>query len=336
MNDTSHLDELHARTKNLLENGMDIHMARGKAWLEQRIKIWNEKHGDNFWILIYGDFKPPAEALHIKELGITIHPERIQGSVVNNSCACVLKATVEVKELSVPCIIDAIRRINIFLGTWTLLTWGNASCRWWSWLTHDSGGGIVEPINPKNLTESVSCISNLPIAIKPKVEAALYWVREPKNLIKESARSDLLRVYVSYWNAFECLVEVVNTISPEKKTSKKEKQEKINDYLRNLAGPPTSEDIINCYRIIDPGFKGKASSALKKCFSIGYETLIEECFNRVDQENRLYQIRNSINHGDVDAENLEEQVRIESRLIRLQLIVWGMFRYIFSVFQPSV
>lgn len=43
------------------------------------------------------------------------------------------------------------------------------------------------------------------------------------------------------------------------------------------------------------------------------------------QANRLYDIRNAINHGDIDAENPTEILRVESRLRRLWMIVWRMF-----------
>jgi hypothetical protein len=43
------------------------------------------------------------------------------------------------------------------------------------------------------------------------------------------------------------------------------------------------------------------------------------------KEERLYDIRNAINHGDVDAENPNELLRLEARLRRLWLILWRMF-----------
>jgi hypothetical protein len=44
-----------------------------------------------------------------------------------------------------------------------------------------------------------------------------------------------------------------------------------------------------------------------------------------ERQQRLYQIRNDINHGSVDAENPTELVRVEARLRMLWLIVWRMF-----------
>ena len=335
-NSETSFEELLARTQELIAEGNDHSKAHNTAWLEHRIKVWKEKWGSHFWVLIYGDFKPPTEDYRIDELGITIHHETIENSVVDNSATCVLKATIDIKDLSVPSILDAINRINLLLGSWVLVTWGNAPCRWWSWLTHDSGGSVAEPIAHKDLTKAISSIVSLPENIRGKIDAALYWVREPKNLIKESARSDLLRIYVSYWNAFECLVEAVDILKPQKKLSKLEKQEKLDEYLNKLEGSPKPSDIIECYKIINPGFKAKAINVLNVCFGEDSQAKIDECFNQDDKTDCLYQIRNSINHGDIDAENLEELIRIQSRLTKLWEIVWGMFGRLVSFPTPVV
>lgn len=203
---------------------------------------------------------------------------------------------------------------------------GNTTCRWWSWLTHDTGGTAFEPIVHENLDMAISGVVRLTPKIKKKVVSALYWVREPRNLLRESTRIDTLRVYASYWNAFECLVEAVDLLKPQSKMSKDEKQKSIDRYLSSLDGKPTPSDISKCYRnVIDPGFKAKAINALRVCFGEKSKVHIDECFNQKNKKDSLYQIRNSINHGDIDAENLEELIRIETRLTKLWIIVWGMF-----------
>lgn len=319
-------DELFARMQDLLSKGIDPSKASKTAWLEQRISIWKNKWGDNFWIFIYGDFRPPQDDYRVDELGITIHAEKIENSVVNHSATCVLKATVELEELTIPSLMDAIRRINILLGSWVLVTWGNAPCRWWSWVTHDSGGGVVESIKHKDLDKAITGVISLRPEIRKKVDAALYWIREPRNLLLETPRSDLLRVYVSYWNAFECLVEAVNLLRPQNKLSKKGKQKLLDDYFASLDTKPTPGNISECYKkVIDPGFKAKAINALNVCFGEKSQIYIDECFDQPNEEDNLYQIRNSINHGDIDAENLKELIRIEARLSKLWVIVWGMF-----------
>ena len=144
--------------------------------------------------------------------------------------------------------------------------------------------------------------------------------------MREFQRNDLLRVYSAYWNAFECLVEAVNVQRPKRKLSKSEKQQMINDFISQRSGSLTPDDIQKCYQeIVNPGLVSKASHALQQCFGDEAEKYIDECFRIPDKAERLYNIRNAINHGEVDAENLEELIRIEARLTRLWLITWGMF-----------
>jgi hypothetical protein len=56
--------------------------------------------------------------------------------------------------------------------------------------------------------------------------------------------------------------------------------------------------------------------------------LVSECFEIPEKSNRLYQIRNDIDHGNIDAENLEELYRVEPRLTLLDIIIRLMFRHI--------
>ena len=51
---------------------------------------------------------------------------------------------------------------------------------------------------------------------------------------------------------------------------------------------------------------------------------MQDCFLREDRGNRLYDIRNAINHGEIDAEDMRELSRVEDRLSRLWIILLGM------------
>lgn len=313
------------RARELQSDGYEWGRAHGKAWLEHRIREWPSAWGDDLHILLYGDFEPPKSDLHIQPLGITVHAKKLENTVIR-SATCVLKATVKIGEKSVDALVDAARRINVLLGAWTLVTWGNSASGWWSWVTHDAGAGVIDPLSHEDLNRAINGILRLPQPVRQRVDAALYWIREPRNLIRGFHRNDLLRIYTAYWNAFECLVEAVNILRPQRKLSKSEKQQRIDDFVSQRSGKLTPGDIQKCYQdIVNPGFVGKASHALRECFGGDAETYIKECFKLADVDDRLYNIRNAINHGEVDAENLEELLRIESRLRRLWMIVWGMF-----------
>ena len=169
-------------------------------------------------------------------------------------------------------------------------------------------------------------VLQLPGSVRRKVDAALYWIREPRSLLLEMHRKDVLRVFSAYWNAFECLVDAVGTLAPLPGLSPSEKQAAIDSRLLERHGKLTTQDIQELFNnVVNPGFVGKAIHALKLTCGVDASRYIEECFRLPDAENRLYKIRNATNHGDVDAENLLEVIRIDSRLSTLRLMVLRIF-----------
>jgi hypothetical protein len=332
--DNSAFDATLERVRQLYREGFDWGRAWGKARLEYRISEWPSAWGDDLQVLIYGDFEPPKEDLHIPALRITVHPNKIENTAIR-SATCVLKATVEIDEKSVRALVDAGCRINILLGAYTLVNWGNGAGGWWSYVTHGLGDGAGTMLAHKDLDRAITGIVCLPTAVRQKVDAALYWVREPRNLLMEFHRNDLLRIYSAYWNAFECLVEAVNILHPQQKLSKSEKQARIDEFVQERGGCLTTSDIQECYQnIVNPGFVGKARHAFAECFGEESAIYIDDCFGLPNRQNRLYEIRNSIQHGDVDAEHPEELLRIESRLNRLWIIVWRIFERLVPFLAP--
>lgn len=324
-NESNYIDELLKRKKQLEADGIESGVAFEKAALEQRIQNWPSQWGPDLHVLIYGDFQQPKEQLLIPQLGITVHPDKVEGSLIR-SARCVLKATVLLKEKSVAEIVDASRRLNTFLGAWSLVEWGNSACGWWSHLTHGTPGGLLPVLTSEHLPRAIEGILQLPQSVRGRVDAALYWIREPVVLMTERYRSEVLRTYVAYWNAFECLVEAVNILQPPEKPSGSDKQSLLDQFFSNRSGKITASTIQTAYQeIVNPGFVGKASHALRVCFPTQAESYIRECFKAEKEDERLYNIRNAINHGEVDSENLEELLRIEGRLRKLWIIVWGMF-----------
>ena len=127
--------------------------------------------------------------------------------------------------------------------------------------------------------------------------------------------------------AKECLVEAVCILRPPSgPLSKAQKKVAVEKFVHERGGSLTPGDIEYCYHsIVNPGFVGKGRQALMACFGSNGQRYIEECFTQPNEADRLYNIRNAINHGDIDAENPEELLRVEARLRRLFLIVLGMF-----------
>ena len=110
------------RIRDLMNRkGIDWPHAANVAWLEKQIcEDWPTTWGDDFQILIYGDFDPPEQMLRFPELGITVQPEKLENTVIRSAGAC-SKRNVEISEKTLPAILDATRRINILLalGPWS-------------------------------------------------------------------------------------------------------------------------------------------------------------------------------------------------------------------------
>lgn len=320
-------ERMFARARELERTGLDALLAGQTAWLEERIQQWPSDWGNDLRVLLYGDFEVPDAVQTYPSLGITVHPEKKEKTIIKGAVT-VLQATVEVSDKSIPGLIDAARRINVLLGTYTLYEWGNAGLGWWSWVTHSNGGGVLAKLTHDGIEPSTEAILALPDEARRKVDAALYWVREPRSLLLESYRPDILRVFSAYWNAFECLVDGVSVLKSHSRLSKTEKQKRIDKFLAAIPGKPGAEDIQQCYQtIVNPGFVGRATHALAVCFDDSGDRYAEECFRRSPDEDRLYEIRNAINHGEIDAENPVELIRVEARLSVLWMIVWRMFSW---------
>jgi len=335
---TSRLDEyikqVQQKTDDYVKAGLRERHASNLANLEIRIAEWPEEWGNDFEVFIYGDFHPPTEPLHIPSLGIVIEPDKLSITFISPAL-CVLRARVSVQEKSLQALADAALRLNTLLGVMTALDWGNSGLGWWSPLTHDSNSAGMMKFDLSRTQESLDSLVRLPSPVARKVRSALFWIREPRSLMREDYRVDILHVYAGYWNAFECLVEAVCLLRPEQKMSKAEKQVKIEAFFTAGHRRLDSNSVSECYRsIIDTGFVGKASHALRVCFQGNADRYIDECFRIRPQKDRLYDIRNAINHGDIDPDNLNELYRITDRQFRLWMIVFGMLGLLLPIDRP--
>jgi hypothetical protein len=322
------------RTEQLIASGIREGHARGLASLEMRIAQWPSGWGNDLQVLIYGDFNAPPTELDFPDLGITIEPEKVTTSFIK-SAMCVLKARVTIPQKSVQGLNHAAARINTLLGVLAALNWGNSGSGWWSHVTHGSISGLMPKLEPDRVQKVVEVLSKLPEPVARKVRSALYWVREPRQLMMEAHRSDVLRVYAGYWNAFECLVEAMCLLRPQSKLGRTEKQGAIDAFVAGRNGKLDAAAISDCYKaLVDPGFVAKASHALKVCFPDRADQYVVECFRMKPEQDRLYNIRNAINHGDIDADNASELLRVEDRHTRLWMIVFGMLGLIIPIDRP--
>jgi hypothetical protein len=312
------------RTEELRATDLPKGLASNIANLEHRIANWPADWGNELRIVIYGDFQPPETEVTVPELGIVIEPERLQGTITSTAL-CALRARVTVTEKSIKGIVDASIRINTLLGVWAAVDWGNVASGWWCHVTHEPLVGVSAGFELNALREAIAGLEQLEPDLRRKITSALYWLREPRHMMRERYRSDVLRVYAGYWNAFESLVEAVCLVKPEQKSTKVEKQARIDTLLADRGGKLDLATVVDCYRMVEPGFVSRASHALRACFPERIaKAYIHECFKTKPEQNRLYNIRNSINHGDIEPGDVEELCRIDDRHTQLWMIVFGM------------
>lgn len=322
------------RSEELQAAEMPKGRASATAMLEDRIARWPPEWGNELRIIIYGDFRSPETDLRFPDLGVVVEAGAVKDSIVR-SATCVLNARVTISEKSIAGLVDASARINTLLGVLAVIGWGNAGCGWWCHVTHGSVAGLTSAFEQGAIERAIKAVQNLQPDVRRKVTSALHWICEPRQMVMERYRSDVLRLYAGYWNAFECLVEAVCILRPQPKLSKKEKQDKIDQFLADHGGKLDAASVGECYRnYVDPGFVAKASHALKQCFPERADGYVIECFRTKPEQDRLYNIRNAINHGDIDVGNLQELIRVEDKHRRLWMIVFGMLGQIIPVPRP--
>jgi hypothetical protein len=231
---------------------------------------------------------------------------------------------------------DAVDRIHTLLGIFFAVTWGNVGFSWWSSVTHGRLTlGISFPVETEQIANALAGGLKLQPDVWRQVKAAMYWIREPKGFSMEHYRSDILREYAGYWNAFECLVEAVCILRPQAKIDKAEKQRLIDEYISDRGGRLTPAEVTECHQsIVNPGFVGKAEHALRICFPKHAENYINECFKAKPSGDRLYDIRNAINHGTIEAGDVQELARVAEKHRRLWMIVFGMLGQIIPFKRP--
>ena len=316
---------LFARVAELQGTGLSERVAFDTAVVEERIARWPEEWGGDLQVLIYGDFDAPDRDLDYPTFGITVMAGKYTNTSIKTA-RCVVSARVKVSEKSLLAVWDAVERLNTFLGIWAMIGYGNQGVGWWCHLTSGNMAGTGGPFEKNGIDDALAGIQRLPSeTVKRKVKSALYWMREPSPMMLERFKNNILNIYAGYWNAFECLVEAVCLMCPHSKMNKQEKQDGITNFLADKQGKLNVESLADCYRcFVNPGFVAKASHALTVCCPDRAGDYINECFHVKPEHDRLYAVRNAINHGDIDSDSMQEMFRVEDKFGRLHVIVFAM------------
>lgn len=296
------------RAQELMASGTPFLEAWSRADMEEMLRRWPAEWGDELEVLIGGDFKPPEANLVMPSLGITVFREKQRNDAFCGALA-VVRARIAVSERSLAGYNDAIRRLNILLGSHSVAAWGASGLAWWCWLWGVIGGGsriepfgtIADPLN--------RCLDRLPARTRPRVEAALYWLREPRGHLGEKSRPDAVRCFLSYWTAFECLVSAGCDLVPMPPTP----DEDVRQAISSLSGDGLSvEALRRAYRLAEPALPDRARHVFREFLPGTAERLIEECFTVSPSDRRLAVIRNSISHGGAKPEGLGCVGRVRS------------------------
>ncbi len=132
-------------------------------------------------------------------------------------------------------------------------------------------------------------------------------------------------------------------VRPMPKSTKQERQKEIDglwDGWRTNDDPhptPSLERVTELHRIVSLGLPVRSEYVFKVLFSDDAQVkkYMDQCFDRSDKQNRLYQVRNDISHGNIDASDLLELIRVAARVSELWMIVWGMFGRLIPFSSPA-
>jgi hypothetical protein len=326
-------DGFWSRMRALEAQGVSRDRTFGIAKYETQIGLWVSHSEPHFVALIYGDFSPPAKELTFPELGITIFPEPVTNCPIRGAFT-VLKAHVAVSAKTDASVRDASRRLNILLGILSLQELGNTKLSWWSYVTHLNSGGVMPSLELLETGEPTARLLALPMVPSRHVEKALYWVREAQTLLQQKVRSDVVRAYEHWWNAFECLVYAVQELVPVPKQSRSEKESQFATILATHDGMLTIQSVTEMFRVVDPGFVSVAERVFQVCFGAQSNHYTQEFFRRSDTNERLYAIRNAIKHGTISPDNPDDISRVEGRIHKLWLVVWRLMAFLLGTFHP--
>ena len=294
-----------------------------RARLERKIASWPETMGDDLVVWLYGGLEIHQD-VNLPRLGIRISSQKTtRGFSFGTADAFECRISVSTKDLNG--VMDGIHRLEKFMNAWNLIAWGRPihySCMFFP----------IDAILTTNLTEELVGIEhtlNVLDGFTKKQQAiisrALWWLRQcQSSTFYGSGEASPFNVYMAYWNAFECLVSVICDICPSKKASSADKLKDVANYFKNISGDPTPDQIQKCYRqYIDAGFKPKADHTLKIVYGKVSQQYYDECFTQKPDEQRLYQIRNDIDHGNIVEYSLEDRLRVETGVGRLWHIVFN-------------
>jgi len=331
-NKMTNVDEFVNRFSELQKQGVPI----GEAWevsrLELNLSSWPKAWGDYLHVSLYGGIQVPHD-IEIPSIGIYVSSEMEKGDFVFGAKFC-YDCRIKVKNKNKDGFWDAISRLENFLNAYSVVSLlsgvsptqgaGN-SIHYYCQLTADFGAAnrVIEQYVEKVLIV-LSNLEKFPLKQYQILIRAMWWLRQARHdILSGNGTPSIFALYLSYWNAFECLIAVTCDIFPMTKLSSSSKKKKVSEFFRNLTGEPTPSDIARCYHeIINVGIAERAKHALLSIFKPEIaEQLYQDCFTCTPEDKRLYKIRNDIDHGNIVEYDFPTRIRVINGLSKLQEIL---------------
>lgn len=162
--------------------------------------------------------------------------------------------------------------------------------------------------------------SQLETEERRKLASVLWWYRKASS----TAYYSVFDSYTAYWNCLEILCGV----SGSKSNQGEETDKKIETYLKSKKKITTGH-ILHCYNnFVNYSIKEQMKDALKTMTGIDQALeVIYQCFEIKPEEDRLYQIRNDINHGNIRENSGKDYEKVHFRGMLLWHIVFTLINY---------
>jgi hypothetical protein len=313
-----------ARLKDLRGERMPYPEAHERAWLEDKIRAWADTPGDELVFWLYGGIQVDSD-IDLPDVGVHVSSQRKTANFVFKAQSA-YECRVRVRSKDLPVVLDAVERLETFLSAWCV-TGRGATIQYFCSLLFS--GGEVFSWPPDQLTgikHFLSALNRRRGRQRDLILRAAWWVRQShESLSTGKWNPSMFSMYAAYWNALECLTEAICDAVPPKKLSKVEKTQGVSRFFRDLGRIPGPADVDECYRLyVDPGFRQRARHALRQAFGVVGEQYYKECFEKKPETERLYQIRNDINHANIVEFKLDDRLRVGNGLVRLRLIVLNL------------
>jgi hypothetical protein len=160
----------------------------------------------------------------------------------------------------------------------------------------------------------------LPGAERQQVSRALWWYRKACVATSYSVFDG----YTARWNCLEILCGVSGSQVKQEPSAAR----KIQDYLKGKKSI-TPGHIQECFnRWVNYSIAQQMRDVLSKLLDDRQAAqIVRECFEVTPEENRLYQIRNDINHGNILENSAVEYERVYMRgTVLLQIVMKLLYR----------